>query len=143
MPTVVRTAEVAYSAAQMFTLVNDIEAYPDFLHWCRGARVSHRSDSEVEATLDVGFGGIHKSFSTRNTLAAPHSIHLELISGPFRSLNGQWTFRDLEDGGCRVALSLSFEVPRSPFGLIFSRVFEEIARSQMGAFLRRAKAVYG
>jgi ribosome-associated toxin RatA of RatAB toxin-antitoxin module len=143
LPTVQRSARVPYSAEQMFDLVNDVESYPKFLHWCSGARVDRRQEGVLEATLDVGLKGFHRAFSTRNTVTRPTSIELELVSGPFRRLSGGWRFEDLPQGGAEVFLSLSFEVASSPFGAIFSRLFEEIASSQMGAFISRAAKIYG
>jgi ribosome-associated toxin RatA of RatAB toxin-antitoxin module len=143
MPKIHRSARVAYEAAQMFDLVNDVEAYPEFLQWCRGARIDRRGEGYVEATLDIGVSGIHKSFTTRNVFDRPRRLVIELISGPFRHLDGVWEFENLEGGGSEVSLSLTFEVIRSPFSVVFSMVFEELARAQMAAFVHRADALYG
>jgi ribosome-associated toxin RatA of RatAB toxin-antitoxin module len=138
-----RTAVVPYSATQMYELVNDVESYPQFLHWCRGARVLGRGPDFVEATVDIGLAGIHKSFTTRNTLDPPHSITVALVAGPLRHLSGSWRFESTPEGGCRVSLDLDFAVAVSPLSFVFSTVFEEIARSQMQAFIDRARVVYG
>ena len=143
MPTVQRSAHVPYSAQQMFDLVNDIEKYPEFLHWCTGARIDVRQGSTLEATLDIGVLGFQRSFRTRNTLRSPERIQLELVSGPFRRLRGEWRFRDQPGGGSSVELSLAFEVTLSPFGVVFARIFEELAGAQMQAFADRAATLYG
>lgn len=143
MPTVHRSCRVPHSAAQMFDLVNDVESYPQFLHWCRDARIDEQGDDYVKATIDIGISGIHKSFSTRNTFERPRRLDIELVSGPFRHLDGLWEFADLEDGGSEVSVSLNFEVVRSPFSVVFSMLFEELVRAQVAAFVQRAEAVYG
>jgi ribosome-associated toxin RatA of RatAB toxin-antitoxin module len=142
LPTVQRSSRVIYSAAQMFDLVNDIEKYPEFLHWCRAARVDVRQGNTIEATLDIGVLGFQRSFRTRNTLRRPDRISIELVSGPFRRLRGEWKFVDLATGGAEVSLSLSFEATVSPFGAVFSKVFEELAGTQMDAFTARAAKLY-
>jgi ribosome-associated toxin RatA of RatAB toxin-antitoxin module len=142
LPTVKRSARVPYTTEQMFDLVNDIEQYPEFLHWCRGARIDLKQGNTVEATLDIGVLGFQQSFRTRNTLRRPDSIGIDLVSGPFRRLRGEWRFVAAPDGSCDITLALTFEVTPSPFGLVFTRVFEELAGSQMTAFVDRAKAVY-
>jgi ribosome-associated toxin RatA of RatAB toxin-antitoxin module len=139
LPTVQRSSRVSYTAEQMFDLVNDVEKYPEFLHWCRGARVDVRQGNTIEATLDIGVLGFHRSFRTRNTLRRPERISIELVSGPFRRLRGEWRFADLPTGGADVSLSLAFEVTVSPFGA----VFEELAGAQMDAFTTRATKLYG
>jgi len=143
LPTVKRKAHVPYSAEQMFDLVNDVESYPKFLHWCHGARVDVRGADTLEATLDIGVLGFTRSFRTRNTLSRPEKIGIELVSGPFRRLRGEWRFSSPPAGGTDVALSLAFEVTLSPFGAVFSRVFEELAGAQMTAFVERAAKLYG
>jgi len=138
-----RSARVSYSAQQMFDLVNDIERYPEFLHWCSGARVDARQGSTIEASLDIGVLGFQRSFRTRNTPRSPDRILIELVSGPFRRLRGEWRFTDLPTGGAEVSLALAFEVTMSPFGVVFSKIFEELAGAQMDAFIARAGKVYG
>jgi len=143
LPTVQRHAHVPYSAEQMFDLVNDVESYPKFLHWCRSARVEARQGNLMEATLEIGMLGFQQSFRTRNTLRRPEQIGIELVSGPFRRLRGEWRFAPATPSGTDVSLSLRFEVTVSPFGGLFAKVFEELAGAQMGAFIDRASKVYG
>ena len=142
MPQVKRSARVAYTPEQMFDLVNDVERYPEFLEWCKGARIEARQGSTIEATLDIGFFGFQQSFRTRNSLHRPERIGIDLVSGPFRRLRGEWRFTAV-DGGADISLSLAFEVTMSPFGAVLARVFEEVAGSQMSAFVARAAVVYG
>lgn len=80
MATVKKSALVLYSAAEMYALVGDIEAYPRFLPWCRSSRVLSSNDDEVRATIEMVKGGIHKSFTTCNRMqrhkmieTTPHS----------------------------------------------------------------------
>ena len=127
----------------MFDLVNDIESYPKFLHWCRGARIDLQRGDTLEATLDIGVFGFQQSFRTRNTLSRPERIGIDLVSGPFRQLRGEWRFLPAVSTGTDISLTLTFEVTLSPFGLVFAKVFEELAGAQMRAFLDRAKVVYG
>jgi ribosome-associated toxin RatA of RatAB toxin-antitoxin module len=143
LPTVKRSTRVPYTPEQMFDLVNDVESYPQFLHWCRGARIESRHGSTVEATLDIGVFGFHQSFRTRNTLQRPERIGIDLVSGPFRRLRGEWRFTAAQDRLTDISLTLTFEVTLSPFGVVFAKVFEELAVSQMTAFVERAKKIYG
>ena len=143
MKSIRRKARVPYSATQMFDLVNDVEAYPRFLPWCESASIEHASADRLEATLHVGVGPIRKQFSTRNRLVRPHRIEMELLTGPFRKLTGEWRFDDVAGGGCDVVLALDFEMSSLPLKLVFETVFEELARSQIDAFVTRAGEVYG
>ncbi len=142
MPTVKRSARVPYTTEQMFDLVNDVESYPQFLHWCRAARVESIQGNTVEATLEIGVLGFHQRFRTRNTLQRPERIGIDLVSGPFRRLRGEWRFAAVQ-GETDISLTLTFEVTLSPFGVVFAKVFEELAVAQMAAFVERANKVYG
>ena len=106
MPRIQRSALVEHSAARMFALVNDVDAYPDRFDWCLGADVLER---RVVARLDLGLGGFHTWFTTENTLSAPHHIDMELRDGPFRRLQGRWQFHALDESACKVSLTLDFE----------------------------------
>jgi ribosome-associated toxin RatA of RatAB toxin-antitoxin module len=146
--TIRRNKHVPYSAGEMLALVNDIESYPKFLHWCHAARREKTSGAVVEAALDIGIGGIHKTMRTRNltTLADGDrraNIRIEMMDGPLKRLIGDWNFTDLADGGSDVELTLDYEVHRTPFGVLLRAVFDEIASSQLNAFVRRADALYG
>ena len=89
----------------------------------------------VEATLEIGVLGFQQRFRTRNTLQRPERIGIDLVSGPFRRLRGEWRFVPADVQGAEISLTLSFEVTLSPFGIVFAKVFEELAASQMGAFI--------
>jgi ribosome-associated toxin RatA of RatAB toxin-antitoxin module len=127
----------------MFDLVNDVEEYPKFLHWCSDARVESVGESHIEATIDIGIAGFHKAFRTRNTLERPRRITIALVSGPFSRLNGAWEFTDSASGGADIELSLDYEISHSPLGFVLAKVFEEVAHSQVSAFVQRAAEVYG
>ena len=138
-----RTALVPYSAKEMFELVDDVEAYPEFLPWCNDASVQSRNDDTVVATLELHKGGVSKHFTTRNTLKPFEAIDMALVDGPFRHLDGGWRFRDITDDGCEVSLELEFEFDSRVVDVMFGRFFEDILSALVDAFTRRAAAVYG
>ena len=119
----------------MFDLVNDIERYPEFLHWCRGARVDLVQGSTIEATLDIGVLGFHQSFRTRNTLKRPERIGIDWCPGLSGACAASGASFPRRAAGPTSRLALTFEVTVSPFGIVFAKVFEELAASQMTAFV--------
>ena len=143
MHTVQRSKYVGYEPNQMFDLVNDIDSYSEFLHWCQGSRVEKSTETEIVATLDVGLGGLSKRFTTRNLLKKPHQIDIDLVDGPFRSLSGGWHFLKQNGPGCIVEIELEFDVSKTPLDKMFGFLFEEIVRSQVEAFIQRANEIYG
>jgi ribosome-associated toxin RatA of RatAB toxin-antitoxin module len=148
MAVIERSAHVPYSADQMLALVNDIDAYPKFLHWCQRARIESAEGSTVDAAMDIGVAGISRTIRTRNTTTVDESrgaarIQIEMLEGPLKALQGLWQFDNQAPAGCDIVLHLEYEVAPSPFGLILRGLFNEIANSQLNAFVARAGAVYG
>ncbi|AGA34796.1 Putative oligoketide cyclase/dehydratase or lipid transport protein YfjG [Thioalkalivibrio nitratireducens DSM 14787] len=137
-----RSAVVPYSPEQMFALVNDIDAYPEFLPHCRSARVLETGEAEVKARIELAKGALHKSFTTRNRLDPPHRIRMQLVDGPFRRLQGGWQFNE-HDGGTRIVLDLEFEFSNRLMAMALGPVFNQLANSLVDAFVRRARVVHG
>lgn len=142
MHRVERSVLVPYSAGQMFGLVATVPDYPNFLPWCAGARQRRRDDGDIDATLDIAYRGVRARFTTRNLLVAPESIRMELVDGPFRRLDGEWTFVALRDDGCRVRLNLHYQFAHGLLGRAVAPVFEGIAVSLVDAFTRRAEVMF-
>jgi len=138
-----RSAVVPYSQRQMFELVNSIEEYPRFLPWCSRATVISRTDNEVVAELEISWKGMHKSFSTKNTLNHYGRMTMDLVEGPLKHMRGEWDFIQIKDSGCKVMLDLEFEFAGGFIDLIFQPVFQSIANSLVDAFCKRAVELYG
>ena len=136
-----RSALVPQSASLMYQLVADIEAYPHFLPWCADATIHKRSALEVVATLSLAKGPVRKAFSTRNTLHPEQRIELQLLDGPFKSLQGEWNFAQLGDDGSRVQLELEFEFSSRLLAMTVGPIFNEIANTMVQAFCDRARAL--
>ena len=138
-----RSALVPYTAREMFVLVDDVESYPEFLPWCKSAEVHERDEALVEATLELQKGGISNKFTTRNTRDEFASIDIALVGGPFRHLQGGWSFSDLGEQGCKVALKLDFEFESMLVDMMFGPFFEDTCNSMVDGFTRRAIQVFG
>jgi ribosome-associated toxin RatA of RatAB toxin-antitoxin module len=139
MREVKRSALVSKPPSEVFALINDIESYPQFLPWCTHARVQARSESQIIATIDVRQGALQGEFTTRNTLDPGRSIRMELVSGPFRSLQGEWRLTPIESG-CRVELTMRFAFKNRLAALLFEPLFAETIGSLVDAFVARARS---
>jgi ribosome-associated toxin RatA of RatAB toxin-antitoxin module len=141
MVIVERQALVAHSALRMYALVEDVEAYPRFLPWCSGADVAFRDAQRTVATLHVDYRGVRQQFTTENRKRAGEHIELALVSGPFRSLRGEWRFVALAADACRVELSLAYELGSPLLDRLLGPAFDHIANTFVDAFVRRADAL--
>ena len=138
-----RSALTPYSPQQMFALVEDIERYPEFLPWVSRAELLERRENEIVGRLEMHRAGVRETFTTRNVLSPPSEITLHLVSGPFRTLEGRWTFENIADRGARVNLSVHFEFASPMLSLLLTRSFEKNCTELINAFLARARKVYG
>ena len=125
----------------MYALVNDVEAYPQFLPWCSGAQVLACDEREMRAVVHVAKSGIRKSFTTHNQLHKNRVIEMRMIDGPFKHLQGEWAFKPLDDG-CKVSLDLDFAFSNRFVALTIGPVFNTILSALVDAFVKRAHCVY-
>ncbi|MFZ0871841.1 MAG: type II toxin-antitoxin system RatA family toxin [Rhodanobacter sp.] len=138
-----RSALVKYSPAQMFDLVNEVEAYPKRFPWCASAEILENENNVLVARLDLKFAGFHQSFTTRNTVDPPKRLQMDLVDGPFRSLEGVWDFIALGDAGCKVAFALDFDYAGRLGGSALKLGFQGLAGRMVSDFCREAERVYG
>ncbi|WP_413693575.1 type II toxin-antitoxin system RatA family toxin [Psychromonas sp. KJ10-2] len=143
MAQVSRSALLMYSAQEMYQLVNDVNAYPEFLPGCSATEVLVDETNLMKASIKVSKAGIGQTFITENQLIPGKSISMNLVEGPFKHLTGGWTFTALDDQACKVSLDLQFEFSSSIIELAFGRVFHELVGSMVKSFSNRAKTVYG
>jgi ribosome-associated toxin RatA of RatAB toxin-antitoxin module len=136
-----RSALVLFSVERMHALVADIEAYPTFLPWCRATKCRQIGPKEVEATLQIEYRGIRQQFTTRNTTLDDLSIALRLADGPFKALDGLWTFTPLQPNASRVQLVLNYQLANGLLEHLIGPMFNHIAGTMVDAFVRRADAL--
>lgn len=143
MAVVHKSVLLPFSADQMFALVNGIEDYPKFLPWCGGAQVQERDGNKVVATLAINYHGVKQTFTTVNLNTPPTSINMQLLEGPFKHLDGTWTFKPLRADACKVEFDLHYEFSSKLLEKLIGPVFNGIANSFVDSFCKRAEAVYG
>ena len=137
-----KSALLPYSAQQLFELINDIESYPDFLDGCVSAEILHLQEGLMEARLSLSKKGISQEFVTRNRLVENESISMELVEGPFESLDGAWTIETLGDEGCKLSLELDFESKRGMIMQMIAKFFGEISNRLVDAICEEASRRY-
>ena len=129
----------------MFELINEVERYPEFVPGCAAAQVLSRTPSEIQARLTVGRGPLRTAFTTRNHLTPDRQVRMELVEGPFRSLQGLWTLCARDQAGYRRGGGLSCFAGRwtsNPgvglAGLAIGPLMEQTVNSLVDAFVSRA-----
>jgi ribosome-associated toxin RatA of RatAB toxin-antitoxin module len=143
MKRIARSSIVEHGVAEMYALVENVEAYPEFLPWCRRARVLGRSAGRTVATLAVGLRGLSYEFTTENANRPPDAIDLALVEGPFRSFAAHWRLIALGAAASRIEFSMEYEFSGALVSRALGPLFEGIANTMVDAFARRADALHG
>ncbi|GHA41383.1 ubiquinone-binding protein [Amylibacter ulvae] len=146
MPTHAEKRVMPYTPQQMYDLIADVNAYPEFLPWCSAARIRKRieqgSTTILDADLVISFKVFRERFGSRVTLNPDDmQIDVEYLDGPFKYLNNHWKFSDHPDG-CEVDFFVDFEFKSKILQGLIGVVFNEAMQRIVGAFETRAKNLY-
>ena len=137
-----------YTPDQLFSLVGDVERYPEFVPWISSMRVWNRRDDDagitgVDAEAQVGFSVLRERFSTRVRRDATQKlITVSLISGPFKHLLNRLRFLD-DPAGTKVEFDIDFEFKSKLLTAMLTSNFDHAVERLMECVHDRAKALSG
>jgi len=140
--------DLPYAPAQLWEMVGDVERYPEFIPWIKSLRAYNRgpSDEDIvrfDADVTVGFKMLSERFSTRVTRAAEALlVDFDLIRGPFRKLQGRWTFTPSAIG-TRVAFDMDIDIRNPILDALFKANFNLAVSRLLAIFEARARQLYG
>jgi ribosome-associated toxin RatA of RatAB toxin-antitoxin module len=133
-----KNAIVFHSKNKMFRLVDLIENYPKFLPWCGSTKIIERNNNKTIASIEINYRGIKQTFTTENTKKINDKMFIKLINGPFKSLSGEWLFKELEKDSCQIELKLEYEFSNIILEKLISPVFNMIANTFIDEFIKEA-----
>jgi coenzyme Q-binding protein COQ10 len=149
MPSFNTSRRVKHSPQDMFDLVADVDAYPQFVPLCQALIVRRRSVDALNrdilvADMTVAYKLLRETFASRVTLdRAALKIDVEYLDGPFSHLKNQWTFLPDDNGGCQVGFFIDYQFRSRTLALVMGAVFDTAFRRFADAFERRADQIYG
>lgn len=147
MPSLNQNKILPYSAKQMYSLVMDIEKYPEFLPWCKQAKIIEKiSDENLQADLLINFKSFFEKYRSdvKHGLREDGSYFVDVVAieGPFKKLINQWKFSDLEGGKCAVEFFIEFEFNSIFLSKMLGMIFERATEKMMAAFEDRARQIF-
>jgi ribosome-associated toxin RatA of RatAB toxin-antitoxin module len=134
---------VNYTPMEMYDLVNDVQAYPSYIPLCKEVKLLAKTSDKLRATITMAKGKIKLSFTTENSMEAGRTIHMKLVEGPFKRLNGVWRFEPCGTDGCEATFRIDFEFANALLGMAFGGFFKEVSETMIDAFCREAAKKYG
>ncbi len=136
---ITRSAWLPYPIEALFALINEIEAYPQFLPSCIDAKILSRTEHHILAQMTLSKGGLTKTLTTRNTLSPPHQVKMTLVDGPFKHFEGEWCLLALGNSATKVTLRLSFQLAHAWLSPVIAPLFASMDVKLLQAFCDYAK----
>ncbi len=135
--------KLPYQAELLFAIVLDIEAYPQFLPWCKAARIKSDDGKIIIADLIVGAKGISEKFTSKVAYDKKnYKIITEYIDGPLELMQSHWYFKQRQKN-CDLDFSVEFSFRHSWLQKAFQKLFEHATLNMMQAFENRAETLKG
>jgi coenzyme Q-binding protein COQ10 len=138
--------EIPFSIEQVYSLIIDIESYPEFLPWCQAARIVERNTKTITADLIIHFKYITEQYRSQVTLTPPNlgkaQVEAKMISGPFDYLNNSWEL--IQQGShTLVKFHVDFCFKSIVLQKIVGIFFYSACEKMLTAFVERANKLYG
>lgn len=143
MPKLSKTASAPYSQQQLYGLVADVAAYPQFLPFCTKTTIHESSDTHMIADMYIGYKGFTGSFQSHVSMESPTLLRMKQSHGALKYLDSQWEFIHQTTTSSGVNFSIDFEAKSWVMGKLINPILDEMANVMLQSFLNRAKVIYG
>ena len=101
---------INHSAKNLYTIVLDIEKYPEFIPWCSSVIVHSNSKNKIIADLLVNYSFFKKKFTSQVKYNSNKmTIDVIYIDGPLRKLQTKWKFKETKKNYTKVFIFIKFE----------------------------------
>lgn len=146
MPLHKETRIVPYTVDQMYSVVADMERYPEFLPWCSDLKILKRErDGSVDIALvqmAVDYHGLKERYTSRVRLdQRAGMIEAKHVEGPFKKLDTRWRFVPLPQGS-EVHVLIDFAFANLLLSAVAGVAFGFVAARMAEAFIHRAADLY-
>ncbi|MBM5782550.1 MAG: type II toxin-antitoxin system RatA family toxin [Pelagibacterales bacterium] len=148
MPSFKDTKILPYKSSEIYGLVMDIEKYPEFLPWCKQAKIINIISTEnLQADLLINFKSLFEKYRSDVKHGIGENgfyfVDVTAIEGPFKYLKNRWRFRDLDNQkSCKVEFEIEFQFNSFLLEKMFGAIFEKAVNKMMHAFEERAKVIF-
>ena len=138
---------VNFTKDQMFDLVADIDRYHEFLPWCNNSRIIDRKTNDageiVIADLEIGYDQFVYTYRSEVFLSLDKSkISVSNLDGPFKYLENNWEFSEVDRTKCKIRFDIDFELNISILDLLMKKFFDLAFQKMVDAFVTRANEIY-
>ncbi len=147
MPKLDKKHTVNHTAEKMYKLVCDVESYPKFVPLCQSLTVKSSKERDgkmlMMADMTMAYKMLSETFTTQVLMNHEAlQIDVKYIEGPFKHLDNQWKFKDVESAKCEVTFLLDYELRSKMLAMAAGAVFDMAFGKFVDAFEKRADEVY-
>lgn len=118
----------------VFNIVNRVDLYKNFIPYCIESKILNENSTQMQAKLDFNIKGIKTSFSTENQIKKNEFIKMKLIEGPFKYLDGEWSFKQVENKTI-IYLNLNYEAKNKIIEFTVGKSLEKITNILVKSFV--------
>ncbi len=155
VPTFQTTTTTHHDAHDMFTLVGDVESYPQFVPLCENL-IIRASDVDghtrtLITDMTIAYKALRETVSCKVVLdEAALTVHSTQVAGPFAALDNRWAFTGSTSGTsrpdcapvCEIEFFLAYELKNRLLGAFVGAFFDRFFSRYRRAFEARADVVY-
>lgn len=143
MPKLFKTTTAPYSQPQLFDLVADVAAYPQFLPFCTKTDIHENSELHMIADMHIGYKSFTGTFQSKVTKEYPHILHMEQTHGSLKYLHSTWSFQPHTISTLStIKFTIDFEPSSWLIGKLINPILDEMGNVMIQSFLNRAKIIY-
>lgn len=126
-------------------VVLDIESYPEFIPWCKEAKIIEKNEKYFIGELKISFKHFSEKYQSKITLVEEDNgvfvINVVAISGPFRVLNNIWRISSAMPEQSIIGFEIEFELENKMMDIIFGAIFKQAIEKITQAFVKRIKSL--
>ncbi len=151
MPDYQTVRRVQHSPEKMYSIVADIERYPEFLPLCEKLTIlNSREEDEsspgkkiIEADMTVGYKTITQTFRSKVILNNQNkTIQTTNIGGPFKQMTNEWSFTPVNDTATDIHFKIDYAFKNWALEKLMGTMFDEAFRTYAESFEKRADSLY-
>jgi len=143
MPAITHTAVVPYSASELYRMLSDFEAYPDFIPWCERIERTIETPDCIQLSTTVKKSIIRQEASVTVRFAPQKMLSFRAMNHWFSHLSGIWHLESLPAGGTRLRLTVIFHFQTAVIESLASPLLKPTIERLMALCCKRAIDLYG
>ena len=146
MPSASIKKKIPCSKENLIKMVLDIEKYPEFVPWCKNAKIYNKidKDSTVEITADLTIGKSFFNETYRSFVIyekKKDTIIVKNIDGPLKYLENKWFFKKIGNDS-EVDFQVDFELKNKILNLLMEKSFNIGLTKIADSFEKRASELF-